>query len=86
MALYIFYNADFLKIPVGDNEDVVGFGDDSTLMAIEDGILSINVTLCDIMRRRGGSVTGACTAHERRAEGYVKRDLCRGGSVPKARS
>jgi hypothetical protein len=31
-------------------------------------------------------VTGACTAHERRAVGYVKRDLCRGGSVPKARS
>jgi hypothetical protein len=32
------------------------------------------------------TVTGACTAHERRAKGYVKRDLCRGGSVPKARS
>jgi hypothetical protein len=33
-------------------------------------------------------VTGTCTAHERRAVGYVKRDLCRGGSVPvpKARS
>jgi ribonuclease HI len=56
MILYIFYNADFLEIPMNKNEDVIGFVDDTACLVEGEDETEIGEQLKDMMERDGGGL------------------------------
>lgn len=55
MILYLFYNADLLEIPSGQDEDAFAYVDDITLIAVADSFKDAHKKLKDMMKRAGGA-------------------------------
>jgi ribonuclease HI len=56
MALYQFYNADILDIPLARNESAIAYVDDALLMATADTFEEAHQTLSNMMTRRHGAM------------------------------
>jgi ribonuclease HI len=54
LALYLFYNADFLDIPKDENEDGTLFVDDSKVIVIGDNQTELRMRVESFMHRRNG--------------------------------
>lgn len=59
MALYQFYNADLLEIPVGKEESAIAYVDDAILITVAENFQEAHSKLADMMTRTGGALEWA---------------------------